>query len=122
MLTADQQKVLDKQLIEQTEGKLYLHIFVMVMNSSKGIFAHHYYVVRNGIVYSISRKKPAGLGVKDEEVDNTLVETPSGDNLLELVSQCKCLGNYDETLIIFKDHPVVDMEHLEKRYLDKLKK
>lgn len=121
-MVLSENKKYQELLKKETEGKLYLHKFVTVMNSTKAIFHHHYYVVRNGVVYSIGRKKPAGLAVRDEDVDNTLVETPSGDTFEDLAANCKCLGAYDETLLVFKDYPVVDMEHLEKRYLDKLKK
>lgn len=71
-----------EQFKKQSEGKLFRHIAVLLMKSETAFYMEHYYVVRNGVIFSIHPP--------------TMKETATKDNFYDLMTECEELGEFEE--------------------------
>lgn len=69
----------ESKLSAEMEGKIYEHIWMTYAFGSYMV-SKDYYLVENGTIYSFNEGK----------------KQPSGDTLENLMTQCKCIGEYKE--------------------------
>jgi hypothetical protein len=110
MWTAEQKKTLDAEFRKQTDGNLYVNYGVIIHGlggKRVAMLIESFYVVRDGVCYSIHPE--------------TMEEHPSGDPLVDVVSQCDSLGSYEANKhkVVRTDYKDVSVDRLKKVFMPK---
>ena len=101
---------IDEHVKKEAEGNLFRSRDVMGGLRDTVSFMEHFYVCRNGICYSVHPE--------------TMKEYPTGDPLIDLVSQCEHLGEFETNkhLIVRTEFRDVTREQLYKFFLPRKKR
>jgi hypothetical protein len=95
-----------ERISKEAEGKLFIHRWFSVMSSKTVFYSENYYVVRNGVVFSIHKD---------------LTETPSGDDIVETYIESECLGEYDKDKIKIQEFDYIPYTKIRKAFIPKPK-
>lgn len=97
-------KDLSEEFKKDAEGKLYVERNFSSFMSESVHYSETFYVVRNGVVFFIQ---------------SDLTERQSGDTIIDIVSQCKCLGEYSADKIKREKFTYLSIDKLRKKFIEK---